>query len=367
MAADGYADTSDPTKLDLAGGTMTGPLVLEDGSPAASEEYVANNGGGGGTPSTTVVSETTYGQAASAGNATAYSRGNHTHGTPVLPNAAQVGADAAGTAAAAVVAHAGASDPHGDRAYADAAVTTHNADSTSVHGIADTSTLETQAGATSKANAAQAAAIAASAQRASNLSDLASASTSRTNLGLGDSATRAVGTAAGTVAAGDHTHEGGGGSTVVIRRKRITSGNVAGSNTSGNFVVCNNGTEDLAVVIPAAVDDVIQVSARFMAIVGGGIALDLAALGAANAIVEYGSTNGAAPDFDGEPGWYTDNTYLRSPGSAIFKVTAPMLVSGDAKIALVRRGTGGAGQVYADTNYSFRIHAINFGAVDFDD
>lgn len=40
--------------------------------------------------------------------------------------------------------------------------------------------------ATTKANAAQAAAIAASAQRASNLSDLASASTARTNLGLGN-------------------------------------------------------------------------------------------------------------------------------------------------------------------------------------
>ena len=40
----------------------------------------------------------------------------------------------------------------------------------------------------------------------SNLSDLLSASSARTNLGLGDSATKNVGTTAGTVAAGDHSH-----------------------------------------------------------------------------------------------------------------------------------------------------------------
>jgi hypothetical protein len=41
--------------------------------------------GSSGTPSGTVVSETTFGQASSAGAATAYSRGDHTHGTPAAP------------------------------------------------------------------------------------------------------------------------------------------------------------------------------------------------------------------------------------------------------------------------------------------
>ena len=40
------------------------------------------------------------------------------------------------------------------------------------------------------------------------LLDDATAADQRTTLGLGDSATKAVGTTAGTVAAGDHTHSG---------------------------------------------------------------------------------------------------------------------------------------------------------------
>ncbi|MEU1731382.1 hypothetical protein [Streptosporangium sp. NPDC020145] len=126
--------------LPLTGGTLNGALVLDDDSPAASQQYVADRaggGGGGGTPSTTVVTETSYGQSAAAGAATAYSRGDHTHGTPALPTPGAIGAataghahsgtyDPAGTASGAVSAHTGASDPHpqyllsaeGDAAYA---------------------------------------------------------------------------------------------------------------------------------------------------------------------------------------------------------------------------------------------------------
>jgi hypothetical protein len=96
----------------------------------------------------------------------------------VVLTAATVGADPAGAAAAAqssaisaaatdaaarVAAHTSATDPHGDRAAAAAALSAHEADTTGVHGIADTTALETISGAQAKANAAQAAATSAAA------------------------------------------------------------------------------------------------------------------------------------------------------------------------------------------------------------
>lgn len=77
----------------------------------------------------------------------------------VVINAADVGADPAGTATTAVAAHsADTTDVHGisntalleTTAGATAKVSAHAAVSTSVHGIANTALLETQAGATSK-------------------------------------------------------------------------------------------------------------------------------------------------------------------------------------------------------------------------
>lgn len=82
MTAVGYASTTgDARKVTKAGDTMTGDLVLNDSSPdtnlsAASKGYVLALASG------TVVTETTAGQASTAGVAATYSRGDHTHGTP---------------------------------------------------------------------------------------------------------------------------------------------------------------------------------------------------------------------------------------------------------------------------------------------
>lgn len=98
---------------------------------------------------------------------------------------ADAGADPAGSATSAVTAHTAAADPHGDRAFA-----IQRANHTGSQLAATISDLATAVAGTALL-------------KASNLSDLANTTTARTNLGLGGAAVLGVGTAPGTVAAGN--------------------------------------------------------------------------------------------------------------------------------------------------------------------
>jgi hypothetical protein len=203
MVATGYTG-GDPRKVDRAGDTMTGDLVLpadpDQPLEAATKAYVdaVAGGGGAGVPSNTVTAETTFGVAPAAGAATTYSRGDHTHGSPAAPTAASVGADPAGSAAAAQAA-AVASSLQKTANLADLTNTTTARTSLGLGGAAVLN-VGTTAGTVAAGDDSR---IVGALQSANNLDDLANDATARTNLGLGGAATLNVGTGAGTVAAGD--------------------------------------------------------------------------------------------------------------------------------------------------------------------
>jgi hypothetical protein len=117
VAAIGYT-SGDPRKLDRSGYTkgdvvaadaagnlapvsvgIDTEVLTADSTEPEGVDWEPASGGGTGTPSNTVVPETAYGQAAAAGSATAYSRGDHTHGSPALTSSAPATSHGIGQAA----------------------------------------------------------------------------------------------------------------------------------------------------------------------------------------------------------------------------------------------------------------------------
>lgn len=72
--------------ISLAAAGAPGGVATLDGTGNVPFSQLANAPSGAGVPSTTVVTEQTYGQGSTAGTATQYSRGDHTHGTPTAPS-----------------------------------------------------------------------------------------------------------------------------------------------------------------------------------------------------------------------------------------------------------------------------------------
>lgn len=75
-------------RINFIDGANTTVTVADNGGSDRVDVTIAS----AATPSGTVASETSFGVSANAGAATAYSRGDHTHGSPAAPTATSVGA-----------------------------------------------------------------------------------------------------------------------------------------------------------------------------------------------------------------------------------------------------------------------------------
>lgn len=166
--------------MDVFGVGRAGAVPAASNDPDSAKSLRENgtwsSAGSSVTPALTVTSETSYGVTPAVGSSALYARQDHTHGSPTAPTAASVGALATSVASA-----------YGLTLIDDANAATARA--TLGLGGASVLAVGTTAGTVAAGDDSR---ITGAAQKASNLSDLANAGTARTNLGLGSIATQAA-------------------------------------------------------------------------------------------------------------------------------------------------------------------------------
>jgi hypothetical protein len=322
-------------------------------------------GGGGGTASGTVVASTSFAQTSSAGVATTYSRGDHRHGTPATPTAASVGADATGTAAAAVAAHVAAGDPHPQYLTAtegNAAYDALGAATTAAAGVTKTSlglgSVDNTADTAKPVSTAQATAIALKVDKSTltTKGDLYVATAASTPARLAVGSNTQVLTADSTQASGMKwaPAAAGSGTAPTFARSIVTSGDVGMAADAGWTPVTG-----LSLSLAAVSGD--NVAFTYQGLLDGNSGatdfFDLAVL-VGGAIVRFCSTGTVSPTASGEgdPALYPA-TAVRFRGSvSVFSlaVASGDLSGGNVTFGLVHKGAGG-GKAFASANYPARL------------
>jgi hypothetical protein len=268
----------------------------------------AGGGGGtGGTPSATVVSGTSFGLTATAGAATAYSRGDHAHGTPATPTKTTVGLSAV--------------------------------DNTSDAG--------------KPVSTAQATALALKAPLASPA--LTGSPTAPTQTS-GDNSTKLATTAyvATAVAAGGGG--GGGGLAPTFARSVVSAGDLVMVNSPAFAPVAG-----ISIALAAVSGDSVELAVAGLLNQGASEFFELVVL-VGGSIVRYASTGTASSSAagEGDPAIYPMTAVGIHPVNTIFSLAvAPGDLSGGTiTFGLAYKGPGG-GKVFASANYPLRLRVRN--------
>ncbi|MFJ3201002.1 SGNH/GDSL hydrolase family protein [Streptomyces sp. NPDC086989] len=398
--------------------TGTGTVDLADLTPVPAPGGGSSGGGGGGAVTSVngevgvvVLDATDVGAdpaGAAAAAVTAHVAATDPHGDRAAATSALAAHEADTTSVHGISNTAALETQSGAQAKADAAqaaaistaasdatakVAAHEADTTAVHGIANTALLETTAGAQAKADAAQSAAASDATTKVSthagatdphgdradaaskylaktdNLATLSDKPTARTNLGLGGAATLSVGSATGTVAAGDDlrfTPIGNAASPFPsdvpgfrTAEVRITDGAVQdlASAASWTIAATSVGTQ-LKCSIPAEPGDRIRADVGML--YSGTRYIDAVLLDSAGAINLYAGTQTTSPLTEGNPEFYPSTSFGKASSSILFTVASGHLSGGQATVAIANQGTG-AGKIYAYSGYPFRLTLTNLG------
>lgn len=153
----------------------------------------------------------------------------------------------------------------------------------------------------------------------------------------------------------------GGGGTIYTNEALVTTGDVA-LGASVPWAIVTSGATQLACSVTAAVGDRIQASPSFMR-AGSGNFLDPAILTSAGAISRYLGSGTSTPLSEGAPAYYPQAaSFPGAPGVRQIVVASGEVNAGQARIALVYRGSGGM-TVYASATYPWYMLLTNIGPV----
>lgn len=168
-----------------------------------------------------------------------------------------------------------------------------------------------------------------------------------------------TGTSSAQVAIGNHTHAGGGGAVANTGWTYFTAGDYPAAANASFAIVSSGPTVSLA----AAVGDYVELEiAGMLNVTGGGDFWEMIAL-TGSTIRRFGSTGGTGASVEGDPAFYPDLDVLFRGVSAGFGfvVTSNDLSAGNVTFGMAQKGAGnGSAKIYADTNYPFRMRAVNY-------